>query len=311
MSFWQAFLLLYPIRQTNIPHHTRPLQVFCLGLSRSGTRSLYAALTTLGYEDVYHGQDVMLSRLGDIPQWIRLAHAKKIGDPDNFLNEREFDRILGNCDAVTDVPCALFAQELLRLYPEAKVVLNRRRDAKGWKKSMQSSMLVISRMGVWARTVNMWHPKYAWVRLFWIHVIDNLFHNPWLEGPSTMTLDYEKHYANLKSQCEDSGREYLEWCVEDGWAPLCKFLEKDVPNEEFPTGNNPKNPGAAANLKFPTWPEDSRRNMALAGATVVVAVVGIVLSLLEVRGGRSALRTAGAMAVVFVGRWVWQARGGD
>jgi len=26
----------------------------------------------------------------------------------------------------------------------------------------------------------------------------------------------------------------LEWSVEDGWEPLCKFLGKDVPKEAFP-----------------------------------------------------------------------------
>ncbi|KAF2162493.1 hypothetical protein M409DRAFT_27116 [Zasmidium cellare ATCC 36951] len=313
MSLWQAsFSLLqtlYPIRQTNLQRRDRPLQVLCLGLSRSGTRSLYAALTTLGYQNVYHGQDVMLSRLGDIPQWIRLAHAVKTGDPNGFLNEREFDRILGECDAVTDFPCALFAEELLRLYPGAKVVLNRRRDAEGWKRSMLISMLVVSRRGLWARTVNMWHPKYAWVRLFWIHVIDTLFHAPWLLDDSAMVSDYNQHYTTLKTHCSKQNREYLEWCVEDCWLPFCSFLNKDVPNEDFPTGNNPSNPGAGANLKFPTWPEDSKRNMALAGATLVVAVMWALLELFGVRGGGSALRTAGAMVMVFVGRWVWQARG--
>lgn len=29
----------------------------------------------------------------------------------------------------------------------------------------------------------------------------------------------------------------LEWNVEDGWEPLCKFLEKVVPNEPFPHAN--------------------------------------------------------------------------
>lgn len=27
----------------------------------------------------------------------------------------------------------------------------------------------------------------------------------------------------------------LEWSVEDGWEPLCKFLGKNVPEEAFPS----------------------------------------------------------------------------
>lgn len=30
----------------------------------------------------------------------------------------------------------------------------------------------------------------------------------------------------------------LEWGVEDGWEPLCKFLGKEVPDVEFPRTND-------------------------------------------------------------------------
>lgn len=29
----------------------------------------------------------------------------------------------------------------------------------------------------------------------------------------------------------------LEWTVQDGWEPLCKFLGKDIPDEPFPHTN--------------------------------------------------------------------------
>lgn len=29
----------------------------------------------------------------------------------------------------------------------------------------------------------------------------------------------------------------LEWSVEDGWAPLCNFLGKPIPEEPFPHAN--------------------------------------------------------------------------
>ena len=31
----------------------------------------------------------------------------------------------------------------------------------------------------------------------------------------------------------------LEYSASQGWEPLCKFLDKPVPNEKFPTGNSP------------------------------------------------------------------------
>jgi hypothetical protein len=29
----------------------------------------------------------------------------------------------------------------------------------------------------------------------------------------------------------------LEWSVEDGWEPLCKFLGKEIPDQPFPNVN--------------------------------------------------------------------------
>lgn len=35
----------------------------------------------------------------------------------------EFDVLHGHCQAVTDHPCCIFAEELIKVYPEAKVIL--------------------------------------------------------------------------------------------------------------------------------------------------------------------------------------------
>ena len=50
--------------------------------------------------------------------------------------------------AVSDIPCVLFADELLQAYPEAKVVLTER-DADGWIKSVQASFVKILSWRVW------------------------------------------------------------------------------------------------------------------------------------------------------------------
>lgn len=33
------------------------------------------------------------------------------------------------------------------------------------------------------------------------------------------------------------GREWLDWEVQDGWGPLCRFLREEVPEREFPNEN--------------------------------------------------------------------------
>lgn len=51
--------------------------------------------------------------------------------------------------AVTDIPCVLFADELLKAYPEAKVVLTER-DVEGWIKSMQGSFVKVLSYRTWS-----------------------------------------------------------------------------------------------------------------------------------------------------------------
>lgn len=103
---------------------TKPLQVLGLGLPRSGTESLCIALRQLGYE-TYHGFTTYEKTPEDHLLWKRWLEAKiaPAQGPATPLDipAKEFDRILGGYEAVTDSPCALFGQELIRAYPEAKV----------------------------------------------------------------------------------------------------------------------------------------------------------------------------------------------
>lgn len=57
--------------------------------------------------------------------WYEAFQSKfeKAGKP---FGSDEFDKLLGHCQAVTDQPCCVFAEELIEAYPEAKVILTTR-----------------------------------------------------------------------------------------------------------------------------------------------------------------------------------------
>jgi Sulfotransferase domain len=44
---------------------------------------------------------------------------------------------------------------------------------------------------------------------------------------------YREHYARVRQRMVNAHREaeYLEFNVEDGWEPLCKFLGKEIPTD--------------------------------------------------------------------------------
>ena len=53
--------------------------------------------------------------------------------------------------------------------------------------------------------------------------------------PKNARSGYDKHYEHVRSLVPQD--RLLEYHVQDGWEPLCKFLNVDHPGIEFPRGN--------------------------------------------------------------------------
>lgn len=138
-----VFGRLYAIPAPSRPH--RPLQVLCVGPSRSGTDSLRQALQQLGYAHVFHGYETLLPHnRHQKPILSKLVNKKYRSGRTNgdvAFTAEEFDELLGEYDAATDMPVAMFAAELAAVYPEAKVVLNRRVDVDAWYRSVQATFI--------------------------------------------------------------------------------------------------------------------------------------------------------------------------
>ena len=95
----------------------RPMQVLALGLSRCATESLKFALEDLGYQGVYHGFEI---KADQCMVWTRLWDAKAAGSG-RKIGVEDFDKLIGNYEAITDAPGTMFAKELIEAYPDAKV----------------------------------------------------------------------------------------------------------------------------------------------------------------------------------------------
>jgi hypothetical protein len=123
------------------------MQVLCVGLPRTGTESLQQALLRLGYDHTYHGWDIVYDDAGCYsPGWVALARRKWFSSGKEkrkgaVITAAEFDELLGHSVAVTDAAASVFAAEMIAAYPEAKVVLNMRRDLDGWERSLNSTLV--------------------------------------------------------------------------------------------------------------------------------------------------------------------------
>jgi hypothetical protein len=261
--------ILYPIKESTRTRD-RPLQVIALGLSRSGTQSLSFALRQLGYDDVYHGLQLVEGRTEDIPQWYRLTKAKQHNDK-AFLCKEEFDKVLGNCMAVTDMPCCSFGPELMDAYPDAKVVLNRRADTAAWEKSIRSTLMGM--LSTWWAQVLLWFDKdLCWRGLLNSEVFEAMVVNPLLQAEGGMQAGYEKYYKDMEQLCREKGRECIVWGPEQGWNPLCDFLGHEKPKTDFPRGNTP-----ADIMKFAERVHGPRVKRAVRNISVIFGGFGLIM----------------------------------
>ncbi|KAJ5610816.1 hypothetical protein N7510_007535 [Penicillium lagena] len=222
---------------------SRPLRLLCLGLPRSGTESLRNVLQALGYDGVAHGIDWWLNHPNTSMLYCELMQLKlqdRVPEPE-VLRTRYFDRILADEEATTDIPAAWFAEELLQAYPDAMVVLNRRRDVQDWKNSFRASVLPM--MQSW----KYWLASWFNAELFWGVWLTDMGHRKFLfqgDFEKNGEAAYLGHYSNLEKILQAEKRPYLDWSVDDGWygpppslAPLCSFLSLPEPDAPFPKGN--------------------------------------------------------------------------
>ena len=87
------------------------MKVICSGMSKTGTKTMATALTMLGYK-VYDYEEQYFY-LGD--ELLKILE-------DGWTTE-DIKRIYKDVDAVTDLPGNLLWEEILKAYPDAKVII--------------------------------------------------------------------------------------------------------------------------------------------------------------------------------------------
>ncbi|KAJ3548649.1 hypothetical protein NM208_g898 [Fusarium decemcellulare] len=234
-SWWYRLLENYVYTVPEPPPRTRtkPMEVLCIGLPRSGTESLQHALLKLGYNHTYHGWDIVYETPNYSPQWFGSL------DGNTTVTKDDFDAILGHSVAVTDAAASVFAAELIAAYPDANVVLNYRKDLDAWHRSAKETLVrnngnwvlftlsCLSKELFWS-----WHlyERFMWPGLF--RALDGNIETGIARNGKWV---YREHCNMIRGLVPKE--RLLEWTVEDGWEPLCEFLDKPVPDEAFPHAN--------------------------------------------------------------------------
>lgn len=248
-----------------------PMQVLAVGISRSGTESLREALHIIGFEHTHHGFDTILppSSLQTVYRLLQKKYNTVIENGQKQkLTAADFDMVLSDCVGVSDLFAAEFASDLIAAYPDAKVILNVRKNLDGWYSSMEQTM------GYFDKNPVDWDWCKSWFNadLFWIRqtmcrtMMPRFFRGKFHSNGKWV---YGEHIAMVRGLNLPEDR-LLEWSVEDGWEPLCKFLGKDVPPLEFPNGNPPKAWAERIAKTMKKHHERALRNMIVFTSTVLL-----------------------------------------
>ncbi|KAL8864548.1 MAG: hypothetical protein Q9174_007311, partial [Haloplaca sp. 1 TL-2023] len=193
-------------------------------------QALQAALNKLGYR-CYHMQEVPNNRHnGHFWAWYEAMLAKFKGEGPMYTPQ-DLDKILQDYSAVTDIPCVLFPEDLMTAYPNAKVILTTR-PVDAWLKSLSKLHAITNWKSM--RLLAKVDPDIAkYLSLLRIAITSWAPDGQW-RSPADLTAGYHRHNEHIRSLTKTHNIALLEFRSEDGWEPLCRFLNKPVPDEPYP-----------------------------------------------------------------------------
>eukprot|EP00659_Diplonema_papillatum_P018790 gene18790-29014_t len=219
------------------------MKVLCMGMPRTGTMSMAQALSVLGYSNVHHG----LKMIDNNHQWAQFDEIAAALMEGKDLTQQDFEKIFSEYDACTDM-AAPFGLDIIKAYPDAKVVLVER-DYGRWNNSIGmvfttlfGPMSYLSIDCVERLIGSKAGPACRKLMLHWGKTTSSK------DLVANLQQSYERHYREIRAGVPAD--RLLDFKLADGWAPLCEFLGKEVPDAPFPRTNEAKELQRVIRLKI-------------------------------------------------------------
>lgn len=188
---------------------------FGIGLSRTGTTSLAAALNILGFRVQHFPADACTQ--DELSRWLR----GRVGPL--FLSALE------NYDGIVDTPASCSFDGLDKAYPDSRFILTVR-DERSWLRSCEQ---------YWARVL---HPFFERDQSSefnrYVRLVTGCAFNRLAFDAAAFRDAYERHCSRVRAYFAGS-RKLIELniCNGDGWDKLCPFLGCETPSQTFPWQN--------------------------------------------------------------------------
>jgi len=186
------------------------LKIIGTGFGRTGTDSMRAALNILGVGPTHHMFELEKGTPLRQP-WLDLA---KGSQPD-------WDFLFTGYHACVDWPSAHYWRSLIKVYPEAKVLLTMR-SAESWWNSFEATILKYIQSG---------DDPNGLAKLL---VAEQVFDG----RPDDRNHAIATYNRNIEEVIATVDPErLLIHSLGDGWEPLCNWLGLSVPAVSYPSGN--------------------------------------------------------------------------
>jgi len=216
------------------------IQVIGAGFGRTGTASLQLALEELLGGKCHHMKEVFARPASHLELWVQLSSGRPV----------DLDELFDGCVASCDFPSCNIYHEMADHWPDAKVVLTIR-DPEKWRESVLETiyftrLVPFESFGAsfFLAVNSVLMPRF--VRLFkWMNVW--IWERVFFKGGTVATLQGDAGKALVQQRWAEwiadvkkniPADRLLIFRVEDGWAPLCTFLNKPVPDKPFPKVND-------------------------------------------------------------------------
>jgi len=207
---------------SNCPYTISP-RVIGAGFGRTGTASLKRALEIVGFGPCHHMEEV-IKHPREVKTWEAAARGEKT----------DWRGFLQGWGSTVDFPSSLYYEELIRAFPDAKVILTVR-DPQSWYASM--SHTIVPAM---TRFPNRWVARFlpfigAPARAMRGTRIDRDVIRRFGERAHVLKV-FRDHIEEVKRVVPAD--RLLVFEVAQGWTPLCRFLGVAVPAVPFPRVND-------------------------------------------------------------------------
>lgn len=211
-----------------------PLQVLAAGLPRCATSSIQAAFDSkhIGLNPCMHFAHIAPNaQRGDLV--IAALREKNTERRHKLLYS-----IFTGFPSASDMPACIFADDIMDMYPEAQIVLNKRPGGgPSWVPSMQ--LLSFAGSPVYRALCFLWKTDRN-LATMWDEIELLSQEKLGLTANELWTAKhYDAHNTWVRVEAAKRGRDVLEFEPKDGWEPLCRILGKPAPKDEpFPHLND-------------------------------------------------------------------------